>query len=180
MQCWLTVTPAGRLHPWANLCPPSPVPGPSYNGFDRTLSRPGQGPLGKEGCFIATVRLATPQFLKASTRERICPMELLVESLLLVFNYLSLWEKNKMTRTLSLTENVKCLISSPVTANPTLSPHPFPVRRHLLSARRRLWTLEPRGAPRPTGPQGRQGPRVGEALSESSPPLLYRAAEMLS
>ncbi|XP_012411232.1 neuronal PAS domain-containing protein 2 [Trichechus manatus latirostris] len=40
------------------------VPTPSCNGFDSTLSRPCQMPLGKEVCFIATVRLATPQFLK--------------------------------------------------------------------------------------------------------------------
>ncbi|XP_051008705.1 neuronal PAS domain-containing protein 2 [Acomys russatus] len=40
------------------------VPSPSCNGFDNTLSRPCRVPLGKEACFIATVRLATPQFLK--------------------------------------------------------------------------------------------------------------------
>ncbi|KAM9585470.1 neuronal PAS domain-containing protein 2 isoform 2-T2 [Trichechus inunguis] len=40
------------------------VPTPSCNGFDSALSRPCQMPLGKEVCFIATVRLATPQFLK--------------------------------------------------------------------------------------------------------------------
>uniref|UniRef100_A0ABI7W2W1 PAS domain-containing protein n=1 Tax=Felis catus TaxID=9685 RepID=A0ABI7W2W1_FELCA len=40
------------------------VPSPSCNGFDGTLSRPCRVPLGKEVCFIATVRLATPQFLK--------------------------------------------------------------------------------------------------------------------
>ncbi|XP_062934274.1 neuronal PAS domain-containing protein 2 isoform X3 [Cynocephalus volans] len=40
------------------------VPSPSCNGFDNALSRPCQVPLGKEVCFIATVRLATPQFLK--------------------------------------------------------------------------------------------------------------------
>ncbi|XP_012875190.1 PREDICTED: neuronal PAS domain-containing protein 2 [Dipodomys ordii] len=40
------------------------VPSPSCNGFDNTLSRPCRVPLGKEICFIATVRLATPQFLK--------------------------------------------------------------------------------------------------------------------
>ncbi|XP_006870832.1 PREDICTED: neuronal PAS domain-containing protein 2 [Chrysochloris asiatica] len=40
------------------------VPSPSCNGFDSTLSRPCRMPLGKEVCFIATVRLATPQFLK--------------------------------------------------------------------------------------------------------------------
>ncbi|VCW91219.1 unnamed protein product [Gulo gulo] len=40
------------------------VPSPSCNGFDTTLSRPCRVPLGKEVCFIATVRLATPQFLK--------------------------------------------------------------------------------------------------------------------
>ncbi|GAB1284909.1 Neuronal PAS domain-containing protein 2 [Apodemus speciosus] len=40
------------------------VPSPSCNGFDNTLSRPCRAPLGKEVCFIATVRLATPQFLK--------------------------------------------------------------------------------------------------------------------
>uniref|UniRef100_A0A2K5DNY3 Neuronal PAS domain protein 2 n=1 Tax=Aotus nancymaae TaxID=37293 RepID=A0A2K5DNY3_AOTNA len=40
------------------------VPSPSCNGFDNTLSRPCRVPLGKEVCFIATVRLATPQFLK--------------------------------------------------------------------------------------------------------------------
>ncbi|XP_037383870.1 neuronal PAS domain-containing protein 2 isoform X1 [Talpa occidentalis] len=40
------------------------VPSPSCNGFDSTLSRPCRVPLGKEVCFIATVRLATPQFLK--------------------------------------------------------------------------------------------------------------------
>ncbi|XP_051691519.2 neuronal PAS domain-containing protein 2 isoform X4 [Oryctolagus cuniculus] len=39
------------------------VPSPSCNGFD-TLSRPCRMPLEKEVCFIATVRLATPQFLK--------------------------------------------------------------------------------------------------------------------
>lgn len=86
-----------------------------------------------------------------------------------------------MTRTLSLTENVKCLISLPVTANPTLSPHPFPVRRHLLSGPETpLDSGAPWSSPHTHGPQGRQGPRVGEALSESSPPLLYRAAGMLS
>ncbi|KAK7828463.1 hypothetical protein U0070_008972 [Myodes glareolus] len=42
-----------------------PVPSPSCNGFDNALSRPCRVPLGKEVCFIATVRLATPQFLKA-------------------------------------------------------------------------------------------------------------------
>ncbi|XP_042639421.1 neuronal PAS domain-containing protein 2 [Orycteropus afer afer] len=40
------------------------VPSPSCNGFDSALSRPCRMPLGKEVCFIATVRLATPQFLK--------------------------------------------------------------------------------------------------------------------
>ncbi|XP_049712336.1 neuronal PAS domain-containing protein 2 isoform X1 [Elephas maximus indicus] len=40
------------------------VPTPSCNGFDSALSRPCRMPLGKEVCFIATVRLATPQFLK--------------------------------------------------------------------------------------------------------------------
>ncbi|XP_072807413.1 neuronal PAS domain-containing protein 2 isoform X5 [Vicugna pacos] len=40
------------------------VPSPSCNGFDSTLSRPCRVSLGKEVCFIATVRLATPQFLK--------------------------------------------------------------------------------------------------------------------
>ncbi|XP_012582764.1 PREDICTED: neuronal PAS domain-containing protein 2 [Condylura cristata] len=40
------------------------VPNPSCNGFDSALSRPCRVPLGKEVCFIATVRLATPQFLK--------------------------------------------------------------------------------------------------------------------
>nr|XP_042122620.1 neuronal PAS domain-containing protein 2 isoform X2 [Peromyscus maniculatus bairdii] len=40
------------------------VPSPPCNGFDNTLSRPCRVPLGKEVCFIATVRLATPQFLK--------------------------------------------------------------------------------------------------------------------
>ncbi|XP_023573314.1 neuronal PAS domain-containing protein 2 isoform X2 [Octodon degus] len=40
------------------------VPSPSCNGFDNTLSRPCRVPLGEEVCFIATVRLATPQFLK--------------------------------------------------------------------------------------------------------------------
>ncbi|XP_037662827.1 neuronal PAS domain-containing protein 2 [Choloepus didactylus] len=39
-------------------------PSPSCNGFDSILSRPCRMPLGKEVCFIATVRLATPQFLK--------------------------------------------------------------------------------------------------------------------
>ncbi|MXQ90143.1 hypothetical protein E5288_WYG017360 [Bos mutus] len=45
------------------------VPSPSCNGFDGALSRPCRVPLGKEVCFIATVRLATPQFLKASTQR---------------------------------------------------------------------------------------------------------------
>ncbi|XP_047637373.1 neuronal PAS domain-containing protein 2 isoform X1 [Phacochoerus africanus] len=40
------------------------APSPSCNGFDSALSRPCRVPLGKEVCFIATVRLATPQFLK--------------------------------------------------------------------------------------------------------------------
>ncbi|XP_058390440.1 neuronal PAS domain-containing protein 2 [Diceros bicornis minor] len=40
------------------------APSPSCNGFDSALSRPLGVPLGKEVCFIATVRLATPQFLK--------------------------------------------------------------------------------------------------------------------
>ncbi|XP_019522072.1 PREDICTED: neuronal PAS domain-containing protein 2 isoform X1 [Hipposideros armiger] len=40
------------------------VPSPPCNGFDSTLSRPCRLPLRKEVCFIATVRLATPQFLK--------------------------------------------------------------------------------------------------------------------
>ncbi|XP_043323903.1 neuronal PAS domain-containing protein 2 isoform X4 [Cervus canadensis] len=40
------------------------VPSPPCNGFDGALSRPCRVPLGKEVCFIATVRLATPQFLK--------------------------------------------------------------------------------------------------------------------
>ncbi|XP_065785789.1 neuronal PAS domain-containing protein 2 isoform X5 [Muntiacus reevesi] len=39
-------------------------PSPPCNGFDGALSRPCRVPLGKEVCFIATVRLATPQFLK--------------------------------------------------------------------------------------------------------------------
>ncbi|KAI4587031.1 hypothetical protein MJG53_004818 [Ovis ammon polii x Ovis aries] len=45
------------------------VPSPSCNGFDGALSRPCRVPLGKDVCFIATVRLATPQFLKASTQR---------------------------------------------------------------------------------------------------------------
>uniref|UniRef100_A0A8C9PQP5 Neuronal PAS domain protein 2 n=1 Tax=Spermophilus dauricus TaxID=99837 RepID=A0A8C9PQP5_SPEDA len=40
------------------------VPSPSCNGFDNALSRSCRVSLGKEVCFIATVRLATPQFLK--------------------------------------------------------------------------------------------------------------------
>ncbi|XP_033694495.1 neuronal PAS domain-containing protein 2 isoform X4 [Tursiops truncatus] len=40
------------------------APSPSCNGFDSALSRTCRMPLGKEVCFIATVRLATPQFLK--------------------------------------------------------------------------------------------------------------------
>ncbi|KAM5316026.1 LOW QUALITY PROTEIN: neuronal PAS domain-containing protein 2 [Glossophaga mutica] len=40
------------------------VPSPSCNGFDSAFLRPCQVPLGKEVCFIATVHLATPQFLK--------------------------------------------------------------------------------------------------------------------
>ncbi|KAM5228027.1 neuronal PAS domain-containing protein 2 [Ctenodactylus gundi] len=40
------------------------VPSPSCNGFDSALSRPCHLPLGEDVCFIATVRLATPQFLK--------------------------------------------------------------------------------------------------------------------
>ncbi|XP_016012740.2 neuronal PAS domain-containing protein 2 isoform X1 [Rousettus aegyptiacus] len=40
------------------------VPSPTCNGFDSALSRPCRVPLAKEVCFIATVRLATPQFLK--------------------------------------------------------------------------------------------------------------------
>ncbi|XP_010635431.1 neuronal PAS domain-containing protein 2 isoform X2 [Fukomys damarensis] len=40
------------------------VPSPSCNSFDNALSRPCRVPLGEEVCFIATVRLATPQFLK--------------------------------------------------------------------------------------------------------------------
>ncbi|KAH0503982.1 Neuronal PAS domain-containing protein 2 [Microtus ochrogaster] len=55
---------------------PSPeflkLPSPSCNGFDNTLSRPCRVPLGKEVCFIATVRLATPQFLKASSQQEMC------------------------------------------------------------------------------------------------------------
>ncbi|XP_021113753.1 neuronal PAS domain-containing protein 2 isoform X4 [Heterocephalus glaber] len=40
------------------------VPSPSCNSFNNALSRPCRVPLGEEVCFIATVRLATPQFLK--------------------------------------------------------------------------------------------------------------------
>ncbi|KAM8786025.1 neuronal PAS domain-containing protein 2 [Rhynchonycteris naso] len=40
------------------------VPSLSCNAFDSALSRPCRVPLRKEVCFIATVRLATPQFLK--------------------------------------------------------------------------------------------------------------------
>ncbi|XP_068929125.1 neuronal PAS domain-containing protein 2 isoform X4 [Petaurus breviceps papuanus] len=40
------------------------VPSPSCNGFDNTVTRAYRSPLGKQMCFIATVRLATPQFLK--------------------------------------------------------------------------------------------------------------------
>ncbi|XP_045683640.1 neuronal PAS domain-containing protein 2 [Phyllostomus hastatus] len=40
------------------------VPSLSCNGFDSALLRPCQVSLGKEVCFIATVHLATPQFLK--------------------------------------------------------------------------------------------------------------------
>ncbi|XP_017528647.1 neuronal PAS domain-containing protein 2 isoform X1 [Manis javanica] len=47
-----------------NFRPYNNVPSPSCNGFDSALSRPHRVPLGKEVCFIATVRLATPQFLK--------------------------------------------------------------------------------------------------------------------
>ncbi|KAF4016113.1 hypothetical protein G4228_007668, partial [Cervus hanglu yarkandensis] len=47
------------------------VPSPPCNGFDGALSRPCRVPLGKEVCFIATVRLATPQFLKASTQREL-------------------------------------------------------------------------------------------------------------
>ncbi|XP_054434005.1 neuronal PAS domain-containing protein 2 [Pteronotus mesoamericanus] len=48
----------GNFHSYNN------VPSPSRNGFDSIFPRPCQVPLGKEICFIATVRLATPQFLK--------------------------------------------------------------------------------------------------------------------
>nr|XP_020764139.1 neuronal PAS domain-containing protein 2-like [Odocoileus virginianus texanus] len=56
---------AGPAPARADLCllPPA-VPSPPCNGFDGALSRPCRVPLGKEVCFIATVRLATPQFLK--------------------------------------------------------------------------------------------------------------------
>ncbi|XP_016062651.1 PREDICTED: neuronal PAS domain-containing protein 2 [Miniopterus natalensis] len=40
------------------------APSPPWAGGEGTLSRPSRVPLGKDGCFIATVRLATPQFLK--------------------------------------------------------------------------------------------------------------------
>lgn len=67
----------------AHLCPfPPSVPSPTCNGFDSALSRPCRVPLAKEVCFIATVRLATPQFLKASTWDRIYPMELSQSSLI--------------------------------------------------------------------------------------------------
>ncbi|XP_029460657.1 neuronal PAS domain-containing protein 2-like isoform X2 [Rhinatrema bivittatum] len=47
-----------------NFRPCSNVPNSSCNGFDGTVSRPYRLPLGKQICFVATVRLATPQFLK--------------------------------------------------------------------------------------------------------------------
>ncbi|XP_030057288.1 neuronal PAS domain-containing protein 2 isoform X2 [Microcaecilia unicolor] len=40
------------------------VPNTSCNGFDGAASRAYRLPLGKQVCFVATVRLATPQFLK--------------------------------------------------------------------------------------------------------------------
>ncbi|XP_072850593.2 neuronal PAS domain-containing protein 2 isoform X2 [Pogona vitticeps] len=42
----------------------SHVPISSYNGFDGAVPRGYRTPLGKQVCFVATVRLATPQFLK--------------------------------------------------------------------------------------------------------------------
>ncbi|KAF6105137.1 neuronal PAS domain protein 2 [Phyllostomus discolor] len=53
------------------------VPSFSCNGFDSALLRPCQVSLGKEVCFIATVHLATPQFLKVSTWKRSYPVEIL-------------------------------------------------------------------------------------------------------
>ncbi|KAH0624616.1 hypothetical protein JD844_032270 [Phrynosoma platyrhinos] len=44
----------------------SHVPISTYNGFDGAVPRGYRTPLGKQVCFVATVRLATPQFLKAS------------------------------------------------------------------------------------------------------------------
>ncbi|XP_036913162.1 neuronal PAS domain-containing protein 2 [Sturnira hondurensis] len=48
------------------FCTYNNVPSPSCNGgrFDSALLRPCQVPLGKGVCFVATVHLATPQFLK--------------------------------------------------------------------------------------------------------------------
>ncbi|XP_042316897.1 neuronal PAS domain-containing protein 2 isoform X2 [Sceloporus undulatus] len=40
------------------------VPISTYNGFDGAVPRGYRTPLGKQVCFVATVRLATPQFLK--------------------------------------------------------------------------------------------------------------------
>ncbi|XP_045060685.2 LOW QUALITY PROTEIN: neuronal PAS domain-containing protein 2 [Desmodus rotundus] len=48
----------GNFHSYNN------VPSLSCRGFNSALVRPCQVPLGKKVCFIATVRLATPQFLK--------------------------------------------------------------------------------------------------------------------
>nr|XP_060625743.1 neuronal PAS domain-containing protein 2 isoform X2 [Anolis sagrei ordinatus] len=42
----------------------SHVPISTYNGFDGAVPRGYRTPLGKQVCFVATVRLATPQFLK--------------------------------------------------------------------------------------------------------------------
>lgn len=108
---------AGRLAAapeGANLCPsPLVVPSPTCNGFDSTLSGPCRLPLGKEVCFIATVRLATPQFLKVSTWRECILWSYYNQVPSSYIKLIVFMGKDKITMTLSRTEKFQHLVSVP-------------------------------------------------------------------
>lgn len=50
------------------LCLPA-VPNSAHNGFEGTIQRSHRPSYEEKVCFVATVRLATPQFIKVRTNE---------------------------------------------------------------------------------------------------------------
>lgn len=60
--CW--ESRSGTKHDSGSYFFVLPVPNSTCNGFDEAVPRAYRASPGKQICFVATVRLATPQFLK--------------------------------------------------------------------------------------------------------------------